>query len=188
MQTVLVCSAWYQGPGCLVKQDYVVLPHICHSSWGISQFSVIQLQDCGLLRNYILRKNAERTDKMAYNFFSLVLWWRLVSLIQAKVSSDMFGLVFILYNNNSKAEIAAQEGDNALFMHLFNLLFVTQPLRWSSDSNKQFVSTTAFTEGKFLEFVLTSTQRNSTCGKKRVAGKQKLLICYHSLWKRSSLP
>lgn len=46
------------------------------------------------------------------------------------MSNNVFGLVFNLYTkNNKKAEIAAQERDNALFMHLFYLFFVAQSLR-----------------------------------------------------------
>lgn len=64
------------------------------------------------------------------------------------MGNDLFVLIFNLYNNNKKAERAAQEGDNELFMHLFNLFFVAQPLRWSSDSTELSVSSAAFTVEK----------------------------------------
>lgn len=60
----------------------------------------------------------------------------------------------------------AKEGDNVLFMHLFNLLFIAQPLRWSSDSAKLSVSSTAFTVEKCLEFAVTGTEMNSACGER----------------------
>lgn len=166
MQTGLVHSARCWGPGCVAKQVYVTFSHICHSYWRISQFSVIQLQNCGFLGNYVLRKNAERTNEMAYNCFSFMLWWPLPFLSKERWATTCLGLY---NNNNNKAQIAAPKGDNALFMCLFNLFFVAQPLRWSSDSAKLFISSTAFDSRK-IPWVC-STQRNSACGENSMAGK-----------------
>lgn len=168
MPAVRVCNAGHGGPGCTVKQDYVTLPHICPSSWGTSQVSVIHCWKFWLS-----------------DLQSLVFWCPLAYLIQAKMGNNWFVLVFNVYVNNKRAEIAAAEGDNALFTHL---LSVAQLRRWSSDSTKLSRSSTAITAENFLEFTIISTQGNSAWGKKRVAGKQKLLICYHSLWKRSPPP
>lgn len=85
------------------------------------------------------------------------------------MGNNWFVLVFNVYINNKRAEIAAK-GNNALFTHL---LFVAQLLRWSSDSTKLSVSSNAITVENFLEFAIISTQRNSACGKKRAGWETK---------------
>lgn len=89
----------------MVKQDYVTLPHICPSSWGTFQVSVIHCETMIYL--------GKCWKFWLSDLQSLVFWCPLAYLIQAKMGNNWFVLVFNVYVNNKRAEIAAAEGDNA---------------------------------------------------------------------------